>query len=61
MAKFMQICASQNDLFALDEDGRIHQYNFGTKTWGQLAQARSDETPERSDRWAGHGAWVKPL
>jgi hypothetical protein len=51
MAKFVQICASQNDLFALDEEGDIHQYNFGTKTWAQLAQARSDEAPERSARW----------
>ena len=51
MAKFVQICASQNDLFALDEEGDIHQYNFGTKTWAQLARARSDEAPERSARW----------
>ena len=58
MAKFVQICASQNDLFALDEEGRIHQYNFGTKTWAQLAEARSDETTE-SDRWGRQGAWGK--
>ena len=31
-ARFIQICASQNDLFALDEEGHIHQYNFTAKT-----------------------------
>jgi len=30
-AKFIQICASQDDLFALDEVGNIHQYNFNAK------------------------------
>ena len=59
MAKFVQICASQNDLFALDEEGRIHQYNFDTKTWAQLAQARLDETAERTDRWARNDVWRK--
>jgi hypothetical protein len=59
LTKFVQICASQNDLFALDEEGHIHQYNFGTKTWAQLAQARSDETSERSDSWS-HGTWRQP-
>jgi len=33
MAKFIQICASQNDLFALDEEGVIYQYHFNAKTW----------------------------
>lgn len=53
MAKFVQICASQNDLFALDEEGHIHQYNFNTKAWEQLAGARSDDVPARRDRWEG--------
>ena len=57
MAKFIQICASQNDLFALDQEGGIHQYNFNTKTWEQLALDRSDEGPARSDRRAGGEAW----
>ena len=56
MAKFVQICASQNDLFALDEAGRIHQYNFNNKTWEQLAGARSEDVPARRDRWAGPSA-----
>jgi hypothetical protein len=56
MAKFIQICASQNDLFALDQEGGIHQYNFNTKTWAPLALDRSDEGPSRSDRQARGGA-----
>lgn len=42
MAKFIQICASQDDLFALDEGGSIFQYNFNTKTWMELLASRSD-------------------
>ena len=42
MAKFIQICASQNDLFALDDDGNIHQYNFNAKRWMKLLASRSD-------------------
>jgi hypothetical protein len=44
----MQICASQNDLFALDEHGDVYQYNFNSKTWVQLARERSSE--ESADR-----------
>jgi hypothetical protein len=43
MAKFIQICASQDDLFALDEDGDVYQYNFNTKTWLKLVASRSQE------------------
>ena len=42
-AKFIQICASQNDLFALDEEGNIYQYNFKSKTWLQLITSRAKE------------------
>jgi len=42
-AKFIQICASQDDLFALDERGNIHQYNFNAKTWVKLIASRSHE------------------
>ena len=45
LAKFIQICASQNDLFALDEEGNIYQYNFNAKTWGKLVTNRSHEGP----------------
>jgi hypothetical protein len=40
--KFIQICASQDDLFALDEGGSIFQYNFNTKAWMELLASRSD-------------------
>lgn len=48
-ARFIQICASQNDLFALDEEGHIHQYNFTAKTWEKLVASRTQHSPERSD------------
>ncbi|HEY7364720.1 MAG TPA: hypothetical protein VIE37_11480 [Methylomirabilota bacterium] len=43
MTKFIQICASQDDLFALDVDGDVYQYNFTTKTWVKLIPSRSYE------------------
>ena len=42
-AKFIQICASQDDLFALDDAGSIHQYNFSARTWVKLVASRSHE------------------
>ena len=36
MAKFIQVCASQDDLFALDEEGDVYHYNFNTRTWVKL-------------------------
>ena len=45
-ATFLQLCASQNDLFALDEGGDVYQYNFNTKTWLKLsARPRPAATP----------------
>jgi hypothetical protein len=44
MAKFIQICASQDDLFALDEEGHVYQYNFQAKTWVKLVSGRSQES-----------------
>ena len=49
-AKFIQICASQNDLFALDGEGSIFQYNFTARTWEKLVATRSLELPTRADR-----------
>jgi hypothetical protein len=43
MPKFTQICASQDDLFALDEDGDIYRYNFNTESWRKLVPNRSRE------------------
>ena len=44
MAKFIHICASQDDLFALDEEGDVYQYNFQAKTWVKLIASRSEES-----------------
>jgi hypothetical protein len=41
--QFIQICASQNDLFALDKEGNIYQYNFSAKAWVKLGTSRSYE------------------
>jgi len=49
-AKFVQICASQNDLFALDGEGGVYQYNFTLQTWERLVASRSQESPARGDR-----------
>ena len=47
MSKFVQICASTNDLFALDEEGDVYQYHFNVKTWVKLVATReSDEALE---------------
>jgi hypothetical protein len=35
-AKLIQICASENDLFGLDDAGRAHRYNFKTSMWVRL-------------------------
>ena len=47
--KFIQICASQNDLFALDEQGTVYKYNFTAEAWEKLVASRSQESPARSD------------
>ena len=47
MAKFVQICASQNDVFALDEEGGIYQYHFNVKTWVKLLATRELEDGPR--------------
>lgn len=46
MEKFVHICASQNDLFALDDRGEVYQYNFQAKTWVKLISSRADESGE---------------
>ena len=43
MTRFVQICASQNDLFALDDEGEVHQYHFNIKTWVKLTANREGE------------------
>jgi len=49
LAQFTQICASQNDLFALDGQGNVYQYNFNASMWEKLASSRSREGPKRTD------------
>ncbi|HXH83992.1 MAG TPA: hypothetical protein VNN07_13840 [Candidatus Tectomicrobia bacterium] len=48
MEKLVQICASSNDLFGLDEGGDVYQYNFSAKAWVKLAHgsSRQDEGSE---------------
>jgi hypothetical protein len=48
MSKFVQICASQNNLFALDEEGEVYQYHFNVKTWVKLASDRELQDPDGS-------------
>ena len=55
MTRFIQICASQNDLFALDEEGEIYQYHFNVKTWVKLIANRESEEQIRSGE-----AWRQP-
>jgi hypothetical protein len=42
MAKLIQICASENDLFGLDADGRVYHYNFKTNNWVKLGRGQRD-------------------
>ena len=42
MAKLIQICASQNDLFGLDAEGVVYHYNFNTNTWMRLGRDQRD-------------------
>lgn len=53
-SEFSQICASQNDLFALDKAGVVYRYNFTAKVWEPLGASRSQE--ERGDRGKRNGA-----
>jgi hypothetical protein len=48
MTRFVQICASQNDLFALDSEGDVHQYHFDAKTWVKLTADRESEEELRA-------------
>jgi hypothetical protein len=43
MTKLIQICASQNDLFGLDGEGTVYQYNFNSSTWLELGREWGDD------------------
>ena len=64
MAKLIQICASQNDLFALDGEGVVYQYNFKTSRWTKLdhagAGAETGNGPPGSDRRAAKERRSRP-
>jgi hypothetical protein len=47
--KLTQICASQNDLFALDTEGIVYQYDFGAKRWQRLDERRGVSALRRDD------------
>jgi len=38
------------DLFALDREGNVFQYNFTAQTWEKLVATRSHEAPGRGER-----------
>jgi len=42
MAKLIQICASENDLFGLDSEGVVYHYNFSTNSWVRLGRGQHD-------------------
>jgi hypothetical protein len=44
MAKLIQICASGNDLFGLDNDGVVYHYNFNTSSWTKPGCVKHDGT-----------------
>jgi hypothetical protein len=44
MAKLIQICASENDLFGLDGDGVAYHYNFNTNKWVRLGSGTQEGT-----------------
>ena len=53
MAKLIQICASENDLFALDSDGVVYHYNFNTNSWMILGCGKNDGTAAAEGRMNG--------
>lgn len=48
MPKFIQICASQNNLFALNEEGEVYQYHFNVMAWVKLAADRRQPEEDAS-------------
>jgi len=47
MAKLVQICASDNDLFSLDAEGSVYHYNFKTSDWVRLGGEQRDHGESR--------------
>lgn len=49
MPKLIQICASANDLFALDDEGIVYRYNFNTEGWVRLGRGGTNPPPSERD------------
>ena len=50
MTKLIQICASANDLFGLDDEGTVYHYNFSSESWNRLGRgSTSDAASERDE------------
>jgi hypothetical protein len=47
MAKLIQICASENDLFGLDGNGVVYHYNFKTNNWMRLGRGQREHAGSR--------------
>lgn len=62
MTRIIQICASRNDLFGLDETGAVYRYNFNTKEWALLPSGQRGSTPSHSEDPAtgGEGGGASP-
>jgi hypothetical protein len=62
MTRIIQICASRNDLFGLDETGAVYRYNFNTKGWAVLPSGSPGNTASPPDDAveSGHGEGAEP-
>jgi hypothetical protein len=60
MAKLVQICASANDLFGLDADGAVYQYNFKTDKWMGLGHGRRDHGSADAEAQPTINDWSAP-
>jgi|RhiMetdeSRZDD1v2_1073273.scaffolds.fasta_scaffold74726_4 hypothetical protein len=49
-SKLIQICASQNDLFALDSEGIVYQYHFKGRMWERLDERRAFSSLPHEDQ-----------
>ncbi len=59
MTRFVQPCASKNDLFALDDEGDVYQYHFNVKTWVKLIATREleERRPGGAAQKDGSAGW----
>jgi hypothetical protein len=60
MTRIIQICASRNDLFGLDEAGAVYRYNFNTKGWSLLLTAPYGALPSDDAAPGSHGEGAAP-